>query len=36
MFTVSWCHRTGEEVAASGEEGANCIHRGDIGDIEMV
>ena len=36
MLTVSWCRHTGEEVAASSEEGANCVHGGDIGDIEMA
>jgi hypothetical protein len=36
VFTVSWCRHTGEEVAASSEEGVNCVHGGDIGDIEMA
>ena len=36
MLTVSWCRHTGEEVAASSEEGANCVHGGDIGGIEMA
>ena len=26
---------TSEEVAASSEEGANCVHGSNIGDIEM-
>ena len=35
VLTISWCRHTGEEVAASSEEGANCVHGGNIGDIEM-
>ena len=36
MLTVSWCRQTGEKIAASSEEEANCVHGGDIGGIEIT